>query len=132
MTRAAPEAFAPRDAETFWAQIEAIFARVSQVLSQDARLADLARRIHDGPAESAALAAPLGAMRQRMDQAISLGQALGAIRTDIPRPLLSDMLFAAARALDQWFASHWTELSPEEALRLNRDGLGMLRRMVAP
>lgn len=130
--KAAPATFAPETAEAFWDEIGAIFARISAALSQDERLAELARRIYDGPAEMAALEAPLSDLRQHMERAISTGQALGAIRTDIPRSLLSDMLFAAARAQDHWFAAHWTDLSPEEALWLNRQGLDMLRAMAAP
>lgn len=132
MQEVAPAPFAPEDPEAFWQGIGTIFAQVSHVLSQNPQLASLARGLYDGPEEMAALAAPLDGLRQRMETALALGQTLGAIRADMPRPLLSDMLFGAARALDHWFATHWTDLSPEEALRLNRESLGMLRRMVSP
>jgi AcrR family transcriptional regulator len=119
-------------ADEFWRHIARLFARLSEALRNDAKLAALARGVYEGPGARAALAEPLARMRLQLDKLITIGQSIGAVRADVPRTLLADTLFAAASAIDQWFARHWLDLSEQEALTLNEKAVGMIAAMAAP
>jgi len=122
----------PTTAEEFWQQTAAIFARLTLALQQDDNLAVLARGIYEGPGAQAALTEPLARIRAQSDRLIAIGQSVGAIRTDLPQTLLADVLFAAAREIDRWFAAHWPELDKDEALLLSDEAVGMIAAMAAP
>ena len=126
---------APLQAETidlFWDGIDAAFGRLSGLLSADPVMAALGRTMYEGPQTEKALEAPLARIGRALEQLVEKGQGLGAVRSDMPRALIVDMVLSAARALDRWFAENWDDLSPEEAARLNLEGLKMIRAMVAP
>lgn len=122
----------PSGVNEFWEQIGGFLAALTRLLSEDERLATLARGIYEGPRTQAALAGPMRRIRMALDRTVSTGRALGAIRTDIPHSLLVDTLLATARGVDAWFAEHWHELDLAEALELNEKTLGMIRAMAAP
>jgi len=122
----------PATADEFWQQTAAIFARLTLALQQDDNLAALARGIYEGPGAQAALTEPLARIRAQSDRLIAIGQSVGAIRTDLPQTLLADVLFAAAREIDRWFAAHWPELDKDEALLLSDEAVGMIAAMAAP
>lgn len=121
----------PATAIEFWQQIAAIFQRLTMELHKDEKLAALARGIYDGQTVQTALAEPLERIRIQADSLIALGQSLGAVRTDLPRTLLSDVLLGAAREIDRWFAAHWSELDKAEAIRLSDKTVDMLAAMAS-
>ncbi|PRX08979.1 UNVERIFIED_ORG: TetR family transcriptional regulator [Martelella mediterranea] len=125
-------ALGAHDAQAFWAALNAAFEQLAGLLIADPVLAALARTMYEGPQTEAALKAPLERLRAGAVLLVEDGQALGAIRADMPRRLIVDMLFAAACALDRWFAENWDALAADEAQRINAQGLAMLRAMVAP
>lgn len=120
------------DVDTFWSGIHAAFERLSRIMIADPILAALGRTMYEGPQTEKALEAPLAQIRKALERLVEQGQALGAVRSDMPRALIVDMVLAAARALDRWFAENWDGLTPEAAGRLNLEGLKMIRAMVAP
>jgi AcrR family transcriptional regulator len=122
----------PTTADEFWQQIATIFERLTVALQKDDDLAVLARGIYESPGAQAALTEPLAGIRAQSDRLIAIGQSVGAIRTDVPQTLLADVLFAAAREIDRWFAAHWPDLDKEEALRINDKAVGMIAAMAAP
>jgi AcrR family transcriptional regulator len=122
----------PTTADEFWQQIAAIFERLTVALQKDDNLAVLARGIYEGAGAKAALAEPLARIRTQSDRLITIGQSVGAIRTDVPQTLLADVLFGAAREIDRWFAAHWPDLDKEEALGLNDKAVSMIAAMAAP
>ncbi|MGV0817310.1 TetR/AcrR family transcriptional regulator [Martelella sp. AMO21009] len=125
---------APLQAETidlFWDGIYAAFERLSGALVADPVMAALGRTMYEGPQTEKALEAPLARIRRALELLVEKGQGLGAVRSDMPRALIVDMVLSAARALDRWFAENWEALSPEEAARLNLEGLKMIRAMAA-
>lgn len=63
---------------------------------------------------------------------IRQGQEVGAIRTDLPSPLLISMMVALDTAADHWMLDHWDELSPEESDRLADLLIQMHRRLLEP
>ncbi len=121
---------APTSSRAFWAQVEGVFSRLTMVLVADAPLATLARGIYDSAGSLEAVGDLVSRFRASLDQWIVAGQAVGAVRDDLPQTLLVEMIFGAAREADRWFATHWTALTPDEALRLNAEVLGMFKAMV--
>ncbi|WP_187327001.1 TetR/AcrR family transcriptional regulator [Martelella lutilitoris] len=120
------------DRAGFWNALNAAFGQLGALLIAEPTTASLGRTMHEGPEAERALEAPLGQLKAGAALLVAHGQRLGAIRSDVPQGLIVDMLFASARALDRWFAENWDDLVPEEAQRINLQGLVMLQAMVAP
>ncbi|MDA3888103.1 MAG: hypothetical protein PF443_04725, partial [Allgaiera sp.] len=77
-------------------------------------------------------ALPGGFLREGFARLVAIGRAVGAVRGDLPDSLFMTMLFAMGLEADRWFAQHWQELEEAEVLRLNREVVGMFRRVAAP
>lgn len=122
---------APAGAEDFWRQVIVFFDRLAAVFKEDDTLAALARGLYEGPSSQGASKGLMLKIRQKLETLLFEGQAVGAIRTDMPRSLIAAALFGAAREIDFWFASHWDELSLSDALELNGKTIGMIRAMAA-
>ena len=132
LERLTPTTPRPRDADAFWNRIEVGLAQLTEVLLDDTQLAALARGVYEGPQAQAALAEPLGRLRSQLQQLVVTGQRLGAVRDDLPESLVVDTALAAARAVDRWFAEHWSDLEPAEARRVNTGSFEMIRALCAP
>ena len=124
-----PEPATPAE---FWHRVAELFAHITTELQKDAVLAALARGIYDGPGSQAALAEPLARIRAQSDRLMTIGQAVGAVRTDLPQSLLADVLFSTVREIDRWFAEHWDDLDGAEALELNAKAVGIIVAIATP
>lgn len=122
---------APRSAGEFWEAVRNLLAQVTKALIENERLALLARGIYESPQTEAALAEPLLRIRKGLEELVTIGQAAGAVRTDVLLPLLLSSIFGAARGMDRWFAAHWEQLSEEEALRMNDKAVELIRAMAS-
>lgn len=122
----------PESAADYWEKTVALFGRVTAVLKQNDRLAELGRGIYREAAAQAAIADLLEALHTRFERLIEAGQRVGAIRSDLPLALLTDMAFAAAREADRWFALNTQHLDPQSALALNHRVFSMFAAMLAP
>jgi hypothetical protein len=60
------------------------------------------------------------------------GQALGAVRDDLPVGLLAQALFGALSGIDRWFLERWDTLPPSEAEQLSVAALRLARDLVEP
>ncbi|TPW32126.1 TetR/AcrR family transcriptional regulator [Martelella alba] len=120
------------DAEAFWAALGAYMGRLSVTLTEAPDLATLGRRLYESPASLAAAAAPVAALHAAVAALLREGQACAAVRDDLPEDLLIATVLAAATAIDRWFAENWASLDAQEAFRLNRESLMMIRNLVAP
>jgi len=49
-------------------------------------------------------------MRQWLSALVAQGQALGAVRTDLPQDLLMDTTFGMLEGGDRWFAANWEDI----------------------
>jgi len=67
-----------------------------------------------------------------VDALLVRGQAVGAIRTDLPQSLLRRLLLAVDDASDHWLLEHWQELEPEEIQQIVRRVVGGMSRLLAP
>ncbi len=132
LERLTPSIGQPHDADAYWNRIEAGLSQLTEIFLDDGQLAALARGIYEGPQAQAALAEPLGRLRSQLEQLVMAGQRLGAVRDDLPGSLVVDTALAAARAIDRWFAEHWSDLKPAEARRVNQGSFEMIRALCAP
>jgi len=119
-------------AAEFWRETAALFGRITQVLGENARFAELGRGIYREAAAQAALAGPLETLRGHVEALVAAGRVVGAVRDDLPVPLLAAIAFAAARAADEWFAFHAAALAPEGAAGLNARLTQLFIAMLAP
>ncbi|WP_322865842.1 TetR/AcrR family transcriptional regulator [Aquicoccus sp. G2-2] len=122
----------PDQPDAFWARVNALLTRLSTVLHSDARLAALAMGVYESPQTRVALTETSATIRARFAALIAQGQALGAVRADLPDDLLMDMFFAMASETDRWFAAHWQALDAAELTRLNQVVLSMFRAAAEP
>ena len=58
------------------------------------------------------------------------GQALGAVRDDLPVELLQALLVGADEAGDRWFVTNWDDLGEHEIERLFKEVFAIFRRML--
>tara|TARA_R110002020_G_scaffold10417_7_gene40059 strand:+ start:25 stop:684 length:660 start_codon:yes stop_codon:yes gene_type:complete len=122
----------PESVADYWQQTAALFGHVTEVLQQNDRLAELGRGIYQDVAAQAAIADLLEALHARFARLIEAGQQIGAVRSDLPLALLTDMAFAAAREADRWFALNTQDLDLQESLVLNDRVFSMFTAMLAP
>ncbi len=122
----------PTDTEEFWHLVGDLFAGVTAVLVADERLATLARGIYEGREGRTALAELLDRLHSQMRDLVVAGRGLGAIRSDVPESLIAEVVFAASREIDRWFAEHWDNLTDEEAVQVGEKAFSMIRSMCEP
>ncbi|KAB8162368.1 TetR family transcriptional regulator [Lysobacter maris] len=121
----------PDSAEAYWREMEALFGRLTRVLKHNPRLAELGRGIHRETAAQVAVADLLATLRDRLGRTIEIGQQVGAVRSDLPLALLTDVAFAVAREIDRWFALDAQDLDEAAVLDLNRRAVGLVIAMLA-
>jgi AcrR family transcriptional regulator len=121
--------------ETFWPEIE----RVSEALRRRVRdlpwLAGIGRLLYQ-PMPDAGLdhlvAAKFGQARAWLAALLERGQAVGAVRRDLPLDLLLAVLMAADQAADRWLAERWDRLDADRRDDLVRRIFTMWRRLAEP
>ena len=121
-----------RTANGFWLELGAFFERLTVVLGQNDRLAELGRGIYREARAQEAIADLLDTLRARFVQVMERGRGLGAVRSDLPLDLLTDMAFGMVREADRWFALNTGELDGDRALALNRQVFALFVQLLAP
>ena len=122
----------PESVADYWQQTAALFDHVTAVLKQNDRLAELGRGIYREAAAQAAIADLLDALHTQFERLIETGQQIGAIRSDLPLALLTEMAFAAAREADRWFALNAQTLHHQDARAINHRVFSLFTAMLAP
>lgn len=121
--------------DTFWPSFEAIVRRSAQRLSGNAWYTRLARAFYRywgrtgdrGPAGKF-----FAWIRKWTEDVLRRGQALGAVRTDLPLPLLVDLTMALGQVSDQWMLEAWDDFAPDERERVVELQMGLFRRLLEP
>ncbi|MDW5318183.1 TetR/AcrR family transcriptional regulator [Rhizobium sp. PL01] len=122
-----------KDPDAYWKAIQLLFRRVPVVLSQDTKLADLARAIYPtSAAANAALEPLLARLLDQLKDHVRSGQSFRAVRDDVPADFLAAGIFGFIARLDRWFAMSGHSLDTDEASRLNDAAVAMCRAMVSP
>lgn len=89
-----------------------------------------ARHVSPDVLASSEMAGYVTYFQEAIVQLIEKGQALGLVRTDLPQSLLSSLFMAVDEAADQWFLSHWDELTGSEVEAIAEQVLNSLRRLI--
>lgn len=126
---------AATDAESFWREVEAWCRRSLRLFLEEPAAMGLWRTLMKSVERgtgSGALTEVRRAGRVYMEQFIATGQAVFAIRDDLPPGLLTTVLMAVEEAMDVWFADNVGELDDDELTDLARIMTALYRRIAAP
>ncbi len=107
----------PTNTDEYWLMWEGIYSGFLRRQLADPVLAALNWSAIQSRADGTphpALDILAGQMRQWLTAMIAQGQALGAVRTDLPQDLLLDATFGMLEGGDRWFASHWDDMAEDK------------------
>jgi len=121
-----------QDAQEFWTRAVALAAALAAALQRDAALDALLRGLFGETAAQNAMAEPLQDLRARVAAMIVAGQYKGAVRRDLPVPLLCEVTLGLARILDRWFADTAPSLPPDSAAEQSQRAFGLLIAPLLP
>lgn len=91
------------DRENYWPAIAALLGDVTRMAQERPATVELARLFHALPdGVDSSVDELRRAARAWSDAALRRGAELGAVRTDLPRELLADIVFSVLLTLDRW------------------------------
>jgi AcrR family transcriptional regulator len=120
-------------AENYWSSLEALMQEARSRIRANPWLVGFTRLMYDPPEIAGvreSLAEKFDVARQWQAELIRRGQALGAVRDDLPVELLQALLVGADEAGDRWFVDNWDGLREKEIERLFREVFAIFRRML--
>lgn len=122
------------DAASFWAAVRDLCVRVLAFLAEEPRLAGLARGLVNpsDPTIAATLAAYTAEVEGYTDGLLRRGEALGAVRDDLPPALVGALLSGLGQAFDRWLIERYAELDAETLARVPDLILDVFVRTAAP
>ncbi len=121
--------------ETYWSECEAFYARCLAIADSDAWYVKLGRMFYQlraDPKKGAPTQRTFDLARGWLGTLLARGQALGAVRTDLPASLLIDCAMGMGEALDRWVVENWSTLDDEAKARMPREHIDLFRRLLAP
>ncbi|MEZ5998344.1 MAG: TetR/AcrR family transcriptional regulator [Hyphomonas sp.] len=122
-------------ADNFWDELEAMALRFITLGNSNAWYVKMGRmfyRLRSDGSHSAPTERSFASARRWLTDFLRKGQALGAVRTDLPETLMVDAAMGLGEALDIWVLRHWDELPEDARLRMAHDQVGLFRRLLAP
>lgn len=131
-----PLVLATLDRESFWPTIASYYGRQFAYSYEQPWAIGVAKAAARLSPETVNANPSLGQFMKEMEpfvgELLARGQAVGAIRTDLPQSLLRRLLLAVDDASDHWLLEHWRELEPEEIQLIVRRVVGGISRLLAP
>jgi AcrR family transcriptional regulator len=127
--------FLADDAESFWAACRSMYERSLRFMLEDRRNAALcltitrARQRLEGPP---ALVELQRRMLEWTRELVRQGRELGAVRTDLPPDLISELVLSMMDAGDRWLAAHWHEFTPDAVEATSKRMVDLFKRVCAP
>jgi len=122
-------------AAAFWHACETMYVRSLLFVLRDPRNAALCAGITKARAEQADHPV-VTQLNERMLEWVGAlathGQAIGAIREDVPADLLVHSALSLIDAGDRWLASRWSAMSEQDVQKTAAMMVGFLRRIAAP
>lgn len=126
---------AAADADAWWSGLHALVDRSWRYTREHPVWIGLGRALVQIPREQWS-AGRLGEMMARhisdLHDGLAHGQAIGAIRTDLPVDLLAQMSMTMGEAFDRWFFTQWDEADDDARKTLYRAGLENFQRLLLP
>jgi AcrR family transcriptional regulator len=123
------------DAAGFWRECESIYSRSLQFMMKDPANAALCLSITNARMrlEGHPILIELNERMTEFTRAlITQGQALGAVRDDLPEDLLTHGALGLMDAGDRWLAERWGELREEDIDATAKMMVGLFRRIGTP
>ena len=120
------------DAPGFWAEVRALSLRALQAVASAPELAGLGRSIYDEGGSRDFLGDLVTRSEDWCTRVLLRGQAVGAVRADIPLDLLATAATGLLAQCDRWFALHMETLAPAELERLTAVCLDMIEQIASP
>jgi AcrR family transcriptional regulator len=121
------------DADAYWANLADYYLRLMRALSASPRLAELIRGWLTAAANPS-LQQAQHEMEQSflpwLNQTLSTGQRLGAVRTDLPSELLLAVVTGMGQAMDTWLVTQ--PIDDQSLQKATRTFIGMIRGAVQP
>ena len=121
------------DVDGFWTTLENYYSQVMRTLGSSPRLSKLLRNWRSDQMAPNLVDAEREASQDLLPwvaHAVTTGQQIGAVRSDVPTELLTGIAVSMAEALDLWLVTG----APEE-VHLAEDihaVMGMIRRAISP
>ncbi len=122
-------------AETFWPRVLEATREFLAMTSTHPWVMGMAKAFYALDPEDMAsgpLAAYLEERRQWLARLIARGQAVGALRVDLPAELVGQLAFAIGSVFDRWLFEHWEELDSERLDHFFHQSFDTLRRALGP
>ncbi|MEC7519508.1 MAG: TetR/AcrR family transcriptional regulator [Myxococcota bacterium] len=120
----------PDDAEQFWTWLEEGSTRLNETFGQDEELSKLSRGLYSSVSADPTYRRILARGREHVESILARGQALGAVRDDLPLELLADATLGMIVAVDRWFTDEMETRPMDELLAMGTKVLGMVRDML--
>lgn len=125
----------PYEPEAFWRACEAFYGRALRLWRAEPKTAQLftqvGRAYHSGRTHPA-IDEHYQRMFDRIELLVRAGQAIGAVRTDLPGDLLVTMVFGMLDTADRWLVANWKTLESGDMSDTATMLVGMLRRLGEP
>lgn len=124
-----------RDSAGFWAEMRVLSARAVAFFLGDPIVAGLAKRLISASPDTSLGRAVAGHTRRVeafTEDLLRRGQAVGAVRTDLPVELLAHLLTGLGEAVDRWLLARWPSLDPAALAALPDQTVDLFARLAAP
>ncbi|MCB9596353.1 MAG: TetR/AcrR family transcriptional regulator [Sandaracinaceae bacterium] len=127
--------FEADDAASFWNACEAMYARSLRFMLEDPKNAALCLSVAQARERLEGHPVLLMLNERMMEWTgalVSQGQALGAVREDLPTDLIVHAALALMDAGDRWLASHWSEITADAVDDTASKMVDLFRRVGEP
>jgi AcrR family transcriptional regulator len=122
-------------APAFWDEVGRLYRAVMELVRRDPRVVRMVQRGAaeiEGLARSERLARITAGAGAFIDRVLSLGQAVGAVRRDLPRPFLLALVSAVGEACDRFVLASGELESDAGREAAAARGVDLFRRLLAP
>jgi AcrR family transcriptional regulator len=121
--------------EGFWQKITDLYLHPFEDLEHRPWLLGLGRAVWELPKElleSGPLKAVFDEATQWVAALVRRGTECGALRSDLPEPLMIQLLMTMDSLHDRWLGARWQEMDPDERARFTSTYVSLIRRMLEP
>jgi AcrR family transcriptional regulator len=122
-------------AETFWAEIEALFLKGVAFSERNAwyvRIGQLFYRLRTHEKGGGATGGLLAMAEAWVASLLRHGMSLGVVRTDLPEALLVQSVMALVEVCDRYFLESWSQYGQLERRALVAQQMALLERVCRP
>jgi AcrR family transcriptional regulator len=124
------------EADVFWTNFKQIYLEHLLVNTREESWRFGVARALFGLAEAQRahpeIQATFAKINQWVENLIEQGQAIGVIRSDLPKSLLIQLAVSLDTTTDNWFEEHGKTLPEQELLTLGQRAAELMERMLAP